>query len=72
MREKNKENLDTEGSLKKYPMLQPTLTGVAISKGKNRDRNEVQRAEETSTRVSKCSDPRVVLGLSGLKSLKIN
>ena len=49
MREKNKENLDTEGSLKKYPMLQPTLTGVAISKGKNPDRNEVQRAEETST-----------------------
>ena len=37
-----------EGCLRKYPP-QPTLTGVAISKGENPDRDEVQRAEETST-----------------------
>lgn len=48
-REKDKENLDVERSLRKYPTLQLILTQVAISKGKNPDRDEVQRAEETST-----------------------
>ena len=36
------------GIFEKVPNSAPTLTWVAISKGKNPDRDEVQRAEETS------------------------